>query len=354
MADTALAFRVCAWATASMERDAIDALREGVRVRHAGDAVVESCQRIEAYGEAACDCDAPLRLHGTPAVNHLAEVAAGLHSAVLGEEQILGQVRAAFAESTGETRRLADIAIGSARELRRQTHFDSHAGHLLDRGLRVAGIEARGSLLVLGAGAMGRLVAARGVELGFESVTVAARRRPERAIPGTDWTPLGSVRRLNGVEVVAGCLGSGADAIDAPGLPVVRRLALDLGTPRNFEGGGWPELLTIADLLSDELGRPHARARRTALANTLRAIVERRVADAGERAESGVGAMRQRIEEIRRREVARTRRLHPDIAPDVVDAITNSLVNQILHGPSKRLRELGDVELERELVALFG
>ncbi len=337
-----------------MGRVEIEALRERVRARHGDDAVVESCQRIEAYGAAPCGCEAPLQLAGRDAVVHLAAVAAGLHSAVLGEEQILGQVRAAFADSTGETRRLADIAIAAARELRRDTRFDSHAGHLLDRGLRVAGIEASGALLVLGTGAMGRLVAARGVELGFESVTMVGRRPPERDIPGTRWAPLGSVHGVGEVDIVAGCLGSGAAAMEASALPGVRRLALDLGTPRNFEGDGWPALLTIADLLSDELGRPHARARRAALAETLRAIVDRRMAEAGNGAESGVGAMRQSIEHIRQREVARTRRLHPEIAPEVVDAITNSLVNQILHGPSKRLREMGDAELERELVALFG
>lgn len=336
-----------------MDRDTVEALRARIRAQHQDEAIVESCQRMEAYGTRPCECAAPLHLTGQDAVLHLAEVAAGLHSAVLGEEQILGQVRAAFADADGELRRCAEAAIAAARELRRETNFNSHAGHLLDRGLRVARVEPRGTLLVLGAGAMGRLVAARGVELGFDRVIISGRRRPDHEIPGTKWVSLTKVAAEAGVDIVAGCLGSGAEALSPAALPRIRSLALDLGTPRNFEHGAWPRLLTIADLLSVELGRPHARARRAALSAKLKSILERRLAMSAEDAASGIGAMHHSIERIRQREAARTHRLHPEIAPDVVEAITKGLVSQILAGPSKRLRALGDAGLERELAALF-
>jgi glutamyl-tRNA reductase len=155
-------------------------------------------------------------------------------------------------------------------------------------------------------------------------------------------------------DVVAGCLGSGAAVVKPEKLPRVTRLVLDLGTPRNFaDSAGWPRLLTIADLLADEFGRPHAKARRAALAESLRLVVDRRLEMAAADGESSVGSLRRNVERIRQREVARTRRLHPDIAPEVVDAITRGLVNQILHAPSKRLRDLGDADLERRVATLF-
>ena len=101
-----------------------------------------------------------------PALRHLSEVAAGLHSAVLGEAQILGQSRRAFDDAGAELQGLGQTAITAARSLRAETEFDSHAGHLLDRGLALSGVGPAGRLLVLGTGAMARLVAERGEAVG--------------------------------------------------------------------------------------------------------------------------------------------------------------------------------------------
>lgn len=346
--------RACAWTTASSDRAGIELLRDQVHAGHADEIVLESCQRLESYGLGPCDCAAPVRLEGCDALVHLAEVAAGLHSAVLGEQQILGQVRTAFADARGPLAQAAAEAIAAARELRRETRFNSHAGHLLDRALRVAGRPAGGSLLILGTGAMGRLVAQRAVELGFETITIAGRSEPERVIDGTRWTALASLASQPATDVVVGCLGSSATALTADDLPDIRELAIDLGTPRNFvPGAGWKQLLAIADLLEDERGATHTVARRDALARDLRAIVDRRLRSITEDSSSGVGAMRQGVERIRQQELARMQRLHPEIAPEVLDTMTRALVNQILHAPSQRLREIGDPDLERQLAGLF-
>ena len=151
---------------------------------HGGDAIVVSCQRLEAYGFGPCDCPAPERLTGHAALERLAAVSAGLESVVLGEDQITGQVRSAFAETKGDLRAASDVAIGAARALRAETQFDSHAGHLLDKALRLSTMPPGGTLLVLGAGAMGRLVAVRGRELGF-TVTMGKTllNWPSRVLP---------------------------------------------------------------------------------------------------------------------------------------------------------------------------
>jgi glutamyl-tRNA reductase len=353
------AFRGCGWSTVALGRVELGQVQEAMRTAHPGQALVMSCQRVEAYGFGECGCEAPLTWRGREAVDHLAEVAAGLHSAVLGEAQILGQVREGFAEADGGVRRFGDIAIAAAREMRRKTAFNSHAGHLLDRALKVARMPVRGRTLVLGTGQMGRLVAERAMEIGFDEVIVAGRAR-RAAIPGM-FVALSRVGTVEDVDVVVACLGSGADEIQIESLPAAA-LYVDLGTPRNFarvtgdgapaSGHGGPRLLGIADLLADEAKRPHAKRRRAALARELRGIVSERLTAAEEDGQSAVGLLRARVEAVRRREVERMRRLHPDVPEAAIEAMTRSLVNQLFHGPTRRLREV-EGSVGREFVALF-
>jgi glutamyl-tRNA reductase len=372
--------RACGWNTVALRRDELRRVQERMREAHAGEALVVSCQRVEAYGFGACGCEARLGWHGRAALDHLAEVAAGLHSAVLGEGQILGQVRDGFADASGgELGRAGALAVAAARELRRKTAFNSHAGHLLDRALKLAGMAPSGRILVLGNGQMGRLVAERAVEIGFVDVIVAGRAaRP--AMPGRPVT-LGHVRGLEGVDVIVGCLGSGAAEMEVESLPTAR-LVVDLGTPRNFGphprplsrlrgrgrtldgasddatqasghgGARLQRLITIADLMADESRRPHAKRRRAALRRELSAIVDARLAAEAEDARSLVGSLRARLEAMRKREAARMQRLHPDVPPEAIEAMTRSLVNRLMHAPTERLRR-ADPALGREVVALF-
>ncbi len=342
----------CGWTTVSLGPSDMARVDTAVRDAHMGRAIVSSCQRLEAFGLAPCGCGAPESWTGEPALLRLAEVAAGLHSVVLGEEQIIGQVRAAFADASGQLRSLADVAIAAARQLRRETNFDSHAGHLLDQGMRVAAVPAVGTLLVLGAGAMGRLVSRRGREIGFSRVVVASRAEPAGAKGWRpEFVPLADAVSLVRVDVIAGCLGSGAGEIAANLLPEAA-LAIDLGTPRNF--GDWPgPLVTIGDLLADEESRPHAVRRRLELRTRLAEIVMQRAAAARASSDSAVGALRFEVEKVRQRELSRMQRLHPEVSPETLDVLTRSLVEQIFHRPSVRLRDAARADLGPDVLALF-
>ncbi len=320
-------------------------------------AVITSCQRFEAYSFEACDCEPPERKTGMDALLHLAEVAAGLDSIVLGEEQIVAQVRAALAEAPTGIRELGDIALAAARELRRETAFNTHSGHLLDRALKVSETPQSGRLLVIGTGHMGRLVAQRADELGFDEVVVAGRRRPDGAWFTSGrfgFVPLETMREAEPFDVVVGCLGSDAGELEiATALPPARRLIVDLGTPRNFGGLCEAPLVSIATLLSDTFGRKHSSERRDVLRQRLHSLVERRMGMAARDSSSAVGALRLSVEQVRQRELDRMRRLHPDIAPETLEVITRSLVNQLFHAPSERLKEIDDPELRERVLALF-
>lgn len=343
-------FRCCARRTVSYRATEMAAARAEIEGAHPGDAVVMSCQRLEAYGFGECGCAAPDHLSGPAALHRLAAVAAGLDSVVLGEDQIMGQVRTAFAGVSPRLRAAGDLAIGAARALRSETDFGSHAGHLLDRAVRLSAVEpGAGVLLVLGAGAMGRLIASRGQELGFD-VVVAGRKQPAGSFPWR-FVELGAAIELRRVDVLCGCLGSGAGEIALRVLPQAR-LVVDLGTPRNFVEPEGPGLVTIADLLASEESRPHSIARRADLRRRLDALLDERLAHAATDSRSAIGRLRLEVETIRRRELARIQRLHPELTPEVLDTITRSLLDQVFHAPTARLRE-APPEVAQRVAELF-
>jgi glutamyl-tRNA reductase len=313
---------------------------------------VVTCQRYEFVSlDRVVGGSAPRTYEGEAALLHLAGLAAGLDSLVLGETQVFGQVRGAIARSTPELRRLTAPALAAARSLRREEAFGEHAGFALDQALASAGIESHGRLLVLGGGIMARRVLERAVELGFE-VTIAARRPVTLALPAT-YEPLERVTELAPFDVIAGCLGAGAPRLDRAALPPVTRLAVDFGTPRNLGDDFEAPVVTIADLLDYQKKTPAVQARRDALRNRLSELLNQRLAMASTNGDSPLGSLRGEVEQIRQRELARAAKLHPELPLSALDTITRSLVNQIFHRPSQRLRLSANQELAEALAALF-
>lgn len=358
---------LCAWPTASLSRSEYDAVRAAAAAHAArgGETfTLTTCQRIEVYSNGSCDCETVNRLRGLDVARHLAAVAGGLDAAVPGEEQVLGQVRSVLAVAPRVFQPLAELVIASARQLRREASGERDAGHILDRALTVTGIRPRGTLLVLGSGHLARLVAARGPALGFRGVVVGSRRRPEGEwAAALHHVSLAEISALDGVQVVAGCLGEGAAELDAAHDLPACELAVDLGSPRNFRRAisdpvGSPALnaqrpfvITIAELLEHE--DCETAVWRTERRRRLHQILDERVARMHEDERSPVGLLRQEVELIRLREIERIAKLHPEIPLEKVEAITRSLVNKLFHGPSERLRRIDDPDLAYRFAALF-
>jgi glutamyl-tRNA reductase len=248
-------------------------------------------------------------------------------------------------------RRLTAPALAAARSLRREQEFTGHAGHALDYALDVAGTAPGGSLLVLGGGVMARRVIDRALELGFD-VTVAARR-PLPPATKAAYVPLSEAASLPSFDFVAGCLGSGAPVMAAAVLPPITSLAMDFGTPRNFAGDLDVPLVTIADLLAYQSRSEAETERRAALRSRLEDVLRERLAMESADGASPLGSLRGEVETIRRRELARAARLHPELPLSTLDTITRSLVNQIFHQPSLRLRATENHTLAAAFADLF-
>lgn len=346
--------RVHGWDTASLSADALLALEAEIPAAlgwRDGVAVV-TCQRYEFISlDGASSANAPRGYEGEPALLHLASLAAGLDSLVLGETQVFGQVRVAIAQATPEIRRIVAPALAAARSLRREVSFSEHAGHALDQALAAAQVEPQGRLLVLGGGIMARRVIERAVEMGFD-VTAAARRPLNMPLP-VAFEPLERVSQLPAFDVIAGCLGVGAPRMEAAALPAVGKLAVDFGTPRNLGDDFEVPVLTIAALLEYQQNTPALQVKRDRLRGRLQELLEQRLAMAAATGASPLGSLRGEVELIRQRELARAARLHPELPLHALDTITRSLVNQIFHRPSIRLRRNANTELAQALAALF-
>jgi glutamyl-tRNA reductase len=233
--------------------------------------LLSTCNRCEIYWTGDLDLEAwfrdfsvsrgatlgevLLRLDGEEAVRHLFEVTAGLDSQILGEAEVLGQVRRAYdaARAAGATNRVIDTIMSAAlvagRRVRRETALGRHPGSVssaaVDVALSLSGSLSASRALVLGAGevAEGVLRALHGRTAG----TALVNRRPERAAAlasawgavSGDWEDLDSLLAAADLVFVATSAPQpviGADRLaDAVG-PKGRRLAVfDLSVPRNVE-----------------------------------------------------------------------------------------------------------------------
>jgi glutamyl-tRNA reductase len=318
---------------------------------------------IESDGRLAVRRDAE-------AARHLLRVAAGLESMVLGEPEILGQVRQAheIAEGVGSsgplTRRLLRSAAETGRRARSETAVSTGAVSLgyavVELARNIFSDLGEAGVLVLGAGETARQVVRNLLDRGARRVQVAnrGRERAERLaaeMPGVEVLPLEERwSALESVDVVVATTSSDQPLLTVAGMrealarrPARPLLVVDLGVPRNVEeavGRLGTVFLHSLDSL-DVLIQRNLKRRREEVPR-VEEIVEQELARftawyRGLAVEPLVARLQKQAEEVRRRELAQAlARFPPDTHQDL-DRLTRSLVRKILHHPSSRLRNGG-------------
>jgi len=163
------------------ERASIAASLRGKMAGHAGWILLETCHRVELYGIGAMPETPLAATTGEDAIRHLMRVAAGLDSAIVGEDEVLHQVREALAQARASRAlnrrllRLFETAIAAGRRARAGRTASS--GNLASSA--VAWLQQRSPLagrtiLVAGAGRMGASLAHSARQAGAD-VTIASR-----------------------------------------------------------------------------------------------------------------------------------------------------------------------------------
>jgi glutamyl-tRNA reductase len=322
--------------------------------------------------------------HDEEAATHLFEVAAGLRSAVLGESEILGQVRDAWtlAQHEGTTGAALNLLFRRAVEVGKRARSETSIGRgtaSVSHAAVEMAEERLGSLhgakvVVVGAGDVGEsacvALAARGI-----GELVVANRTPERGAAlaartgGRVISPAELVTELVTADVLVTCTGASVPVVDHELIAsvVARRsgrplLVLDIAVPRNVEHSvAALPAVTLLDLEDLRDWADRGRQARAAEADLVRAIVaeevDRYLDDASAREVAPIiGAMHDRAEQLRLAELARFERRLTDLAPaerDAVEALTRGVIAKLLRKPTVRLKQdAGTPRGERNATAL--
>lgn len=319
------------------------------------------------------------------AVRHLFRVASGLESLVLGEPQILGQIRDAHAvahevaASGPVLSRLMNDSLKVGKRARSLTEIARNRLTVPHAALALAS-ERLGSLhgrraLVIGAGEMGTLTAKLLRSSGVASLTITNRTHERatvlaEAVAGTA-IPLSALTdALADADVVFGAAGAGHFLVN-PGMLSLSQTAdtrplllIDLTVPRTFD----PNLADVAGVAladMDDLNGPAAALRGDYEREVQRVeeLVEQGVTGfhrwrAGRRAAPTIAALQQEVEQIRTRELERAlvRLGHlSERDRDVVKALSVGLANKVLHRPVTALQHDPDpTAIAAAARALFG
>lgn len=304
------------------------------------------------------------------AVAHLFGVAAGLDSMIIGEGEILGQVREAWqlAEQEGASgqslSRLFRHAVEVGKRARTETAIGRRALSVSSAAVALAEqkmFSLRGrSVLILGAGDVAQGLARALVSAGVGDVVVANRTH-SRAVElagrvGGRPVTLGELPEvLTAVDVLLTATDSTEVHVERADIEAVmdRRdgsplLVVDVAVPRDVDPGASAvpgvTLLDMDDLKEFTEASLHERRREVSrVQGIIIDELERFEMDRSRREVAPlITELRQRAEEIRTAELERFRSrldaLDPD-ARNTVEALTQGIVNKLLHEPTVRLKD---------------
>ncbi|MGB3483917.1 MAG: glutamyl-tRNA reductase [Mycobacterium sp.] len=312
------------------------------------------------------------------AVEHMFSVASGLDSAVIGEQQVLGQVRRAYASAeanhtVGRTlHELAQRALSVGKRVHSETGIDAAGASVVSVALgmadaRLDGLSGR-TAAVIGAGSMGALSAAHLVRAGIGRVHVLNRSMPRAHRLAENLCEQGVDARAFSLDEVAVALGDVDVVISSTGAvrPVVsladihhalahrsgagenhQLVICDLGMPRDVDVAvaGLPGVwLVDMDRIQRE---PSARAAASD-ADAARRMVALEVANylAGQRMSEvtpTVTALRRRAADVVEAELLRLDNRLPGLEVAHRDEVANTVrrvVDKLLHAPTVRVKQL--------------
>ncbi|HZH43871.1 MAG TPA: glutamyl-tRNA reductase [Lysobacter sp.] len=367
--------------------------------------LLSTCNRTEVYAVSDADGDVLAdwlaRQAGTPghdlhaylyqhrdadAVRHLFRVATGLDSLVLGEPQILGQVKEAWvtARAAGalgrELDRLFQQAFATAKRARTDTPIGAHPVSVASAAVRLAQESfarlEQSTVLLIGAGETIELAARHLVQAKAQRLLVANRtlaHAQELALRHGGYAlPLSELdRHLAEADIVLSATASREPILHKPQVRAAldaRRhrpmLLLDLAVPRDI-AADVAELADVFVYTVDDLERvieDNRRSRREA-ADAAEAIIELHVARYREQVSARqysepLKRLRAHGEAARAEALAKAmQQLRSGESPEAaLQFLAHTLTNRLLHAPTVALREAamsGDLELTRAAEQLF-
>ena len=381
---------------------ALTTLREEMGVAEA--LILSTCNRTEVYWSGTAsgsdlsqwlerhhgnnlDLAASLYIHQeSRAIEHAFSVASGLDSMVLGEVQILGQLKDAYriAQESGSTgpilNKLFQAAFSAAKRVRTETRIGANAVSLASATVSLArrvyeDLSAHNALLV-GAGDMNALTARHFMSAGIKRMVIAnrtlSRAQTLAAELNAHAVPLIDLdQELAAADIVISCTASLEPLISKRAVEAAIRarrrrpiFMVDMAVPRDID----PQVAELEDvylfsiddlqqLVDENIQQREVAAGGARLLITeevARFLAESRAQDAG----PAIRALRQQADGIRQQTVEQARRMLQagKSTDEVIDYLANTLTNRLLHAPTQALRqaaELADLALAETVTRLL-
>jgi len=303
-------------------------------------------------------------------VRHLLRVAAGLDSLVLGESQILGQVRRAH-ELALESRacglvlnRILQSAVIVGKRVRNETSIGVGAVSIASAASELAAkifedLSTR-AVLLIGVGEMGTLTARHMVEKGVRQLTIANRTFSKaeglaRKLGGRS-TPLDRLAEaVAAADIVISSTGATTPIVDQDTMRSVLQArgrrplyVIDIAVPRDFEGSiGDMDGVFLHDIDDMNLLVDKNLEKRRSEIPKAENIVEQEIEGftrwrASLSATPIIKKIRERVEQLRAQEVSRHQKRFCRNDREQIDLLTESLVNKILHPLMSHVRDWSD------------
>lgn len=346
--------------------------------------LISTCNRVELYTTetavlrqrlAQWQPDYPqlaptlYQLEGESAMRHLHRVAAGLESMVLGEAQILGQIRHALETAvTQQTinptlKAVTQSAIRTGKRVRTETHIARYPASMSAIAIQQAhgllGHLSNKRFLIVGVGEMGRLTVKALQARGFDPIDIANRTLPKAEAllcgNGTAYTLDALNDALKRADVVFTAVRTITPLISQSQLESIlpqrngRPLVLiDLGVPRNVETAVITlPTITLINVDGLQTSLDDALAARQAEIPAATLIINEEMAYLESALKTTavtptIKALRQKAETIRQKELQRTLRFLDDDIDDQtrqhIEHLSHTLVKKLLHEPTRHLR----------------
>ncbi|MEC4893331.1 MAG: glutamyl-tRNA reductase [Oscillatoria sp. PMC 1051.18] len=365
-------------------------------------AILSTCNRLEIYA-VAIDTDAGVReicqflcetgkicLHHLrrhlyillhqDALRHLMRVAAGLESMVLGEGQILAQVKTThkLAQKHQGIGRLLDRlfkqAISAGKRVRSETSIGTGAVSISSAAVELAQMKVQNlaavRVTIIGAGKMSRLLVQHLLAKGAATISIVNRssKRAEelaRKFPDAEiqiYSLAEMMQAIAAADLVFTSTGATEPILDRAKLemnlaPHQNLMLFDISVPRNI-AADVTELENIQAYNVDDLKEVVAQNKETRrkMAQEAEVLLEEEIASFEVWCRSletvpTISCLREKVETIRAQELEKAlSRLGTEFAEkhqETIEALTRGIVNKILHEPMVQLRSQQDIEARR-------
>ena len=333
----------------------------------------ELSQWLERHQNHGLDLTASVYVHQEKhAVEHAFNVASGLDSMVLGEAQILGQLKNAYriAQETGSTgphlNKLFQAAFSAAKRVRTETQIGANAVSLASATVSLArrmySDFSAHTALMIGAGEMIALAARHFATAGVKRIVIANRTlvnaqtlAAEISGYAVDLSHLD--KELAEADIVVSCTASPLPLITKPAAAAAVRtrrhrpiFMVDLAVPRDID----PAVADLEDVYLfsiDDLQQliDENRQQREVAAGDAKVVISEEVArflqDArAKEAGPAIRALRQQADAIRQQTLEQAQRMVSagKSTDEAMEFLANTLTNRLLHAPTQALRQAAE------------